>query len=110
MKTERVEKVLEQMRALEISQAIIADSAAIFYLTGKWIHPGERLVALYLNVNGNHKLFINELFPVTEDLGVEKVWYNDTQEPVAIMADYIEKDKTIAIDKNWPAKFLLKLI
>ncbi|UFH65365.1 Xaa-Pro peptidase family protein [Clostridium cadaveris] len=110
MKTERVEKVLEQMKALEIPQAIIADSAAIFYLTGKWIHPGERLVALYLNVSGNHKLFINELFPVTEDLGVEKVWYNDTQDPVAIMADYIEKNKTIAIDKNWPARFLLKLI
>ena len=36
--------------------------------------------------------------------------YNDTQDPVAIMSDYIEKNKTIAIDKNWPARFLLKLI
>lgn len=110
MKKERVEKVLKQMKALNIPQAIIADSAAIFYLTGKWIHPGERLVALYLNVNGNHKLMINELFPVEEDLGVEKLWYNDTEEPIGIMTKFIEKDKPIAIDKNWPAKFLIKLM
>lgn len=110
MKTERLNKVLEQMKAAGTTQAIISDSAAIFYLTGRWIHPGERLLALYLNANGNHKLFINELFPVEEDLGVEKVWYNDTQEPVEIIVKYVEKDKTIAIDKNWPAKFLLKLM
>ncbi len=60
------------MKERKIPQMLISDAPAIFYLTGKWIHTGERLIALYLNENGNHKLFINELFPVTEDLGVEK--------------------------------------
>ena len=28
---------------------IISDPAVIFYLTGAWIRPGERLLVLYLN-------------------------------------------------------------
>ena len=73
------------------------------------IVPGERLLALYLNVNGNHKLVINELFPQEKDLGVDLVWYNDIQDGVEILSQYVEKDKTIGIDKIWPAKFLLRL-
>ncbi len=74
------------------------------------IHPGERLLALYINVNGNNKMFINELFPVTEDLGVEMVWFNDTQNSVEIVSNGIDKNGTIGVDKNWPAKFLLALM
>ncbi|MCG4763862.1 aminopeptidase P family N-terminal domain-containing protein, partial [Fusicatenibacter saccharivorans] len=83
---------------------LISDPYAIFYLTGKMIHPGERLLALYINVNGNNKMFINELFPVTEDLGVEMVWFNDTQNSVEIVSNGIDKNGTIGVDKNWPAK------
>ena len=67
------------------------------------------LLALYLNVNGNHKLVINELFPQEKDLGVELVWYNDVQDAVEILSQFVEKDKPIGIDKIWPARFLLRL-
>ncbi|HDK7139438.1 aminopeptidase P family protein [Clostridium botulinum] len=110
MNQERLNKVLEGMKEREIPQMLISDAPAIFYLTGKWIHTGERLIALYLNENGNHKLFINELFPVTEDLGVEKVWFNDNQDGVEIISKYVEKDKVMGVDKNWPARFLLRLM
>ena len=68
------------------------------------------MLALYINLNGNNKLFINELFPISEDLGVEKIWFNDTQSPVEILANNIDKDKPMGIDKNWPAHFLIKLM
>lgn len=110
MKNDRVSRVLDMMREEKVPQMLVSDPAAIFYLTGKWIHPGERLLALYLNIDGNHKLFINELFPVYEDLGVEKVWFNDTDDGVALIAEKVEKDKAMGIDKNWPAKFLLRLM
>ncbi|WP_027633574.1 M24 family metallopeptidase [Clostridium hydrogeniformans] len=110
MKKNRVNQVLELMEKENVNQMLVSDPAAIFYLTGKWIHPGERLLALYLNLEGNHKLFINELFPVYEDLGVEKVWFNDTQDGVKIIADQVNKSKTIGVDKNWPSKFLLRLM
>ena len=107
---ERLNKVLKIMQEKKIPQMIVSDSAAIFYLTGKWILSGERMLVLYINLDGHNKLFINELFPISEDLGVEKIWYNDTQSPVEILANNIDKDKPMGIDKNWPAHFLLKLM
>lgn len=106
----RLAKVLTKMEESNIPQMIISDPASIFYLTGKWIHPGKRMLALYLNTRGNHQLFINELFPVSEDLGVEKVWFKDTDEPIQLLSGYVDKDKPMGIDKNWPAKFLLGLM
>lgn len=110
MKRERLDKVLKEMEKEGIPQVLVSDPAAIFYLTGKWIHPGERMLALYININGNNKLFINELFPIQEDLGIEKIWFNDTQEPVDIVSKYVDKRKPIGVDKNWPARFLLRLM
>lgn len=110
MKLNRLNKVLLKMQDNNIHQMLVTDPSSIFYLTGKMINPGERLLALYLNINGNHKLFINELFPVHEDLGVEKVWFDDTKDGVLIISKYIEKGQTIGIDKNWPARFLLHLM
>ena len=106
----RIESLLSKMKENNIPQMIISDSPAIFYLTGKWFHTGERLNVLYLNVNGNHKIFINELFPVEEDLGIEKVWYSDIDDGVELISKYVDKDKTMGIDKNWEAKFLLRLM
>jgi len=107
---DRLNKVLKIMEEKKIPQIIISDSSAIFYLTGRWILPGERMLALYINLNGHNKLFINELFPISEDLGAEKIWYSDTDNPVEILIRYIDKDKPMGIDKNWPAHFLLRLM
>ncbi|MPQ33023.1 aminopeptidase P family protein [Clostridium estertheticum] len=110
MLKERLNKVLKIMAKEKIPQMIVSDPAAIFYLTGKWILSGERMIVLYINLDGKNKLFINELFPINEDLGVEKIWFNDTQNPVEILAKNIDKEAPMGIDKNWPAHFLIKLM
>ncbi|MCG0275419.1 MAG: Xaa-Pro peptidase family protein [Thermosediminibacteraceae bacterium] len=110
MNKERLNNVLKEMEKQDIPQLIISDPASIFYLTGKWIHPGERMLVLYLNINGDRKLFINELFPLYEDLGVEKIIYNDTQDSVELLAKHVEAGKPLGVDKNWPARFLLRLM
>jgi Xaa-Pro dipeptidase len=110
MNSYRLGKVLELMKLKNIPQLIVSDPASIFYLTGKWIHPGERLLALYLNINGNNKLFINELFPLKEDIGADKIWFNDTDDGVFLISKYVDKNLPVGIDKNWPAKFLLRLM
>ena len=102
-------RILTKMEEQGMPQMIISDPPTIYYLTGKWIHPGERMLALYLNVNGNHKLVINKLFPQEKDLGVELVWYDDVEDAVEILSKFVEKDKPIGIDKVWPARFLLRL-
>ena len=105
----KLNAILSAMDAEGIPQMIISDPAMIFYLTGTWIHPGERMLVLYLNKNGNHKLLVNDLFRQTEDLGVEICYYNDIEDGVEILSRFAEKDAPIAIDKNWPARFLLRL-
>ena len=105
----RTQKILKAMEENSIPQMIISDPVAIFYLTGKWIHPGERMLALYLNVKGNHKLVINRLFPQERDLGVELVWYDDIEDAVELLSRYVDRDAVMGVDKNWPARFLLRL-
>ncbi len=96
------------MKTENVSQMILTDPANIFYCTGKWIHPGERLLALYINTNGETKLILNKLFPQTEELGVELIWYDDTEDAVELLSHFI-KEGMVGIDKTWPSGFLLRL-
>ena len=105
----KLTRILKSMEEHEVPQMIVSDPVAIFYLTGKWIFPGERLLALYLNVNGNHKMMINKLFPQESDLGVDIIYYDDIEDGVEILSKYVDKDKTMGIDKTWPSKFLIRL-
>ena len=104
----KLTRILKSMEEHEVPQMIVSDPVAIFYLTGKWIFPGERLLALYLNVNGNHKMVINKLFPQESDLGVDIIYYDDIEDGVEILSKYVDKDKTMGIDKTWPSKFLIR--
>ena len=110
MKLNRLESILVKMKEQNLEQLIISDPASIFYLTGKWIHPGERLLALYISTRGENKLFINKLFPITEDLGVEIVSFDDTDNSIEILSKMLLKDKALGVDKNWPARFLIGLM
>lgn len=98
------------MKGIGLSQMLVTESASVFYLTGKWIHPGERMLALYLSSSRPCCLVYNELFAFDEKLDVEKISYSDVQDGTAILASKIEKGTPLGIDKNWPAGFLLRLM
>ncbi|WP_291651447.1 aminopeptidase P family protein [Clostridium sp.] len=110
MKLNRVNNVLKVMEEQGLNQMIISSPPAIFYLTGKWFSPGERMIALYLSTKGNHKLIVNKLFPIYEDLGVDLVWYADIEDPIKILCTIVDKESTLGVDKNWPAHFLIKFM
>ncbi len=109
MNQERLNRILTAMKENGVSQMIISDPVTIFYLTGRWIIPGERLLALYLNVNGDRKLVVNRLFPQEPISDLDLIWYEDTQDGVQILSGFAEAGVTMGIDKNWPARFLLRL-
>src|SRR5574342_1122626 len=110
MNPSRLTSVLRGMADVGIPQMVVSDPAAIYYLTGTWIHPGERMLALRLSLGGRHALFLNELFSVPEELGVETIWFNDTQDGVELLTGYLDTDRTVGIDKAWPARFVLRLM
>ena len=72
MRQNRVDAVLKYLEEMGLSQILITDPLSICYLTGRMIQPLERFYGLYLNRQGGHKIFINQLETVPEDLGVER--------------------------------------
>ena len=110
MNKERFEKVLENMKKHNIDQMVITSPESIFYLLGEWIHPGERMLALYVNKKSDAKLFINELFPLKRDLGVDVCVYNDREDPIIYLSEVVSKDMVMGIDKDWPSHFLIRLL
>lgn len=110
MKNERVEKIISQMKKMGVTQFLITDPLSIYYVTGKYLNPGERFYALYLCTNGTNSMFINKLFTVEEDLGVEKIWFSDTDTIMDIVAKKIDHTTILGVDKNLPSRFLLPLL
>lgn len=110
MKKNRTEKMLLEMKEKKIGQLLISDPVTIFYLTDYWIHPGERLLVLILSATGQKTLVVNKLFPITEDLGLEIIYIDDTDDGVGKVLEFVDTKQTIGIDKNWPSKFLLELL
>lgn len=109
MKGNRLERVIKNMEKHGLSQMLITAPSSIFYLTGKWIDPGERLLALYISSKGGLKLFVNALFPIEEDLGAEMYVHSDTEDPIISLAEVIGEG-TLGIDKTWPSHFLIRLM
>lgn len=105
----RIEKVLDSMRAMGLEQMIVSDPDSIWYLTGYYVFPFERLLALYLRADGQHKLFLNKLFPAS-GTPHQEVWFSDTDDYVAILASHVDGSRPMGVDKDWPARFLLPLM
>jgi len=105
----RKEKILNEMKKNNLNQMIISDKMSIFYLTGKKIDSGERLLALYINIDGSYKLIINTLFSQINNNDLEYIWYSDEQDGIEILSRIIDTNNKLGIDKNWPAGFLISL-
>lgn len=110
MKYNRVNKVLIEMEKCNLEQILVSSPHSIFYLTGEWIRSGERMLALLIKKNGDHKLFVNRLFPINNGIDLDIVWYEDNENPIDILSRYVEKNKTLGIDKDWPSRFLINLM
>ena len=108
MYEDRSRRVLEALEQMGLEQMIVSDPDSIWYLTGYYVHPFERLFALYLRRDGKHKFFLNKLFPVPQ-VDFEQIWFSDTDDYYAIMADNVDGTKPMGIDKDWAARFLLSL-
>jgi len=106
----RLRKVISNMEKYGMGQIIITSPESIYYLLGEWIHPGERMLALYIDDGGHTKLFLNELFPINKDLGLEICSYNDAEDPIQYFSRVVDDKKVMGVDKEWPSHFLIRLL
>ena len=106
----RLEKLLQRLEGMELQQMMICDPTAIFYLTGKWIFPGERFLGLLVSKSREPVLFVNELFQFDEEIGAEKVYFSDTDNIIPLLKWKIQADEALGVDKIMAARFLLPMM
>lgn len=110
----RILNVLQHIQNRNIEQILICNPFDIFYLSGIFVEPGERFYCLYINIDGQKKLFVNQIFKINRELlgDTKTIIYSDDTDPIKIFHNEIKKycDSKILIDKNFPARFLIKLL
>ena len=109
MKQNRLARVLKNMEQAGMKQLLVSAPASVFYLTGQWIEPHERMLVLCLDINGHHRLFANELFAAKEGPDATLCLYDDTTDPVALLSESLYAP-SVGIDKSWPSRFLIRLL
>ena len=71
MHPERIARVLDLGREHGVRQILLTDMNSIFYLTGRMIYTGSRLLALLLREDGQHRLFLNQLYAAPAGLEIQ---------------------------------------
>ncbi len=110
MNTFALERVTRNMKEMGLPHILVTSPASVYYLTGQWVTPGERMLALWVTDGGEARLFANRLFalPAMSDLPMTE--YDDTEDCVAVLADALPRGAVVGIDKFWPAQFVIRLM
>lgn len=109
MDKQRLDRVLGYMEEEGLEQIVVTSTAAVYYLTGLWVEPHERMLALYLDCGGRTALFGNKMFGITQLEGLELILHTDSDDPVAGLARYV-RPGVLGVDKFWPSRFLIGLM
>ncbi len=111
MDNHRIASVLDNLAAQGLSQLLVCDPRSIQYLTGAYVEPGERFLGLLLRAGETRPtLFLNELFTAPADIEAEVVSFNDTDDPIALLAERCDAGAALGCDKNLPARFLIPMM
>ena len=109
MNMERLKRVTGRMREAGLGQILVTATTSLYYLTGYWVEPHERMIALWLTDEGKAVLFGNEIFGLAATEELPFVSHKDGEDPVAALAAAV-KPGLLGIDKFWYSKFLIGLM
>ena len=109
MNTARINKVIENMHAYGLNQILVTSPANVFYLTGVWCEPFERMLALHVKDNGDMKLYANRMFALQGLTDVPMVEYEDTDDCISVLAPDMNHG-VLGIDKTWHSHFTIRLM
>ena len=85
MNQQRLNRVRDFMAQQGLQQIIVTSTASVYYLTGLWVEPHERMIALYLSMT-ECILFGNEIFGLPEVEGAKLCIHADGENPVEALA------------------------
>ena len=105
MNTQRIDRVRANLQARDLDQLLIVDPLSIWWLTGYYTEPYERLLALYLPRIGVPTLFVNRLFPDASNTGARIVPHSDTDDPIPMLSAVIDPTRPLGVDKELSARW-----
>lgn len=108
---ERIERVRDRMTELNVDALLLSVGSDLPYLIGYEAMPLERLTMLVLPHAGDAKLVIPalEAARVPRNDLVEVVTWNETDDPVALVASMVTNSRSMAIGDHTWARFVLAL-
>lgn len=109
MNHQRLQRVTAWMWEEGLEQILVTATTSLYYLTGYWVEPHERMIALWLTADGKAVLFGNEIFGLSSTGELPFVSHKDGDDPVADLAAAVKPGK-LGIDKFWYSKFLIGLM
>ncbi len=105
----RLQKVIAHMQELGLPQILVTNTASVYYLTGLWVEPMERMMALLVCEDGACSLFGNALFGFTPGGDAALYVHTDADDPLRDLTRVV-RPGVLGIDKTWPSKFLIQLM
>lgn len=109
MNQKRLAQVRTYMERDGLEQILVTGTAPVYYLTGCWIEPMERMLALYLDKDGTAALYANALFGLEPQEGLELFIHTDSDDPTAALSKRL-RSGTLGVDKSWASRFLIPLV
>lgn len=97
------------MKRQGLSQILVTATASVYYLTGFWVEPHERMLALYLDEDGRAVLYGNAIFGLSSTSELPVITHSDGEDPVADLSEAVRPGE-LGIDKFWYSKFLIALM
>ena len=107
MLKDRLERVRAAMRRDGLRQIIITQPQSIFYLTGLWCNPMERLDALIITQDRCSMLCY--VLAVIEPQDCSVTVYSDTGVTIDRLSELLDSGDT-GVDESMPSRFLLPLM
>ena len=105
---DRAARVRENMKKTGLDQIVVSSTESVFYLTGIYVKPMERLLALYLTSDGETTLYANEIFGLESTPDLPVVTHRDGEDAVRDLAKAV-RPGVLGIDKFLYSKFLTNL-
>ena len=109
MNQSRINRVIANMQKEGLNQILVTAPASVYYLTGTWVSPGERMLALLVKDDGTATLYANRLFALSGNVDVPLVEFDDIEDPIPMLSEQV-RSGVIGIDKFWPSQFTIRLM
>jgi len=108
---DRFRRVKHLMEQNGCDALIVTATPNVFYFTGKWIDPHERLLAVLIRQGKDPVVFAPSLHTGDFDPNqMECVFLNDGEDNIGLLAQYMDNTGTVSIDNTWQSANLLELM